>query len=130
MATRINHCGKTEFILNVQSKKVYQKISPLFPKTEAKFYELANSQKTNEELAMDLTLNSLQLPRSAGWLQKNGCCSDNIVPRESTTPQAVQGDFARIFFGKGTIIVPVPLLLTIPDKETLNVYTIKDNGLE
>lgn len=130
MATRINHCGKTEFILDVQSKKMYQKRAPLFPKTAAKFSELANSQKTDVDLAMDLALNSLQLPRSAEWLENNGCCLDNIVPRESTISQAGQGAFARRFLGKGTMIVPVPLLLTIPDKETLNLYTIEDNGLE
>ena len=91
---------------------------------------MTDTNKAEHELAIDLARNSLHLPRSTEWLENNGIRLDNTVPRESTMPQAGQGAFAKRFLANGTIVVPVPLLLVIPDKESLDIYTLGEGNVK
>lgn len=63
--------------------------------------------------------------RTVEWVEENGRCLDNIVPGESTLPQAGRGAFAARHIPSGAVVAPVPTLVQIPDKTTLSVYRHK-----
>lgn len=48
--------------------------------------------------------------RSVDWIQRNGLCLDNIVPKRSINKRAGQGAFAQRFIAKGNVVTPAPLL--------------------
>lgn len=67
--------------------------------------------------------------RSIEWLQKNGKCVDNILPRPSTIPGIGEGAFAKRRLPKGSIITGSPVMV-IPKDQFMNMYTfhLDDNN--
>lgn len=68
------------------------------------------------------------LDRPLTWLEENGRCLDNVVPGRSTIHQAGQGAFATRFLSKGEVVVPIPLLVQVTDRETLNMYKLETDS--
>lgn len=62
------------------------------------------------------------LNRDVDWIRKHGRCLDNVYPGRSTLPQAGQGGFVARRLKKGQVIVPLPTMVQVTDRETLNVY--------
>ena len=62
--------------------------------------------------------------RSAEYLEEQGKCMDNIVPKQSTIPHAGRGAFATRFIPKGGLVSPAPLV-HIADKSKVNMYAEK-----
>ena len=78
----------------------------LIPDTSSELLDLASASKSNHYLARS------KLPqRSEEWIKTNGRCIDNIAPKRSTLPQAGMGGFAKRRLEKGSVILPVPVLL-------------------
>jgi hypothetical protein len=59
--------------------------------------------------------------RSIDYLKEHGKCIDNIVPGNSTIPDAGRGAFATRFIPKGSLVAPAPVI-HFADKSTLNIY--------
>ena len=59
--------------------------------------------------------------RSIEYLEENGKCVDNIVPKLSTIPHAGRGAFTTRFIPKGGLIAPAPIV-HIADKSKANMY--------
>ena len=65
--------------------------------------------------------------RSKEWLRENGKCLDNIIPGNSTIPQAGRGAFAARFIPEGGLVGHAPLLHA-PDKSMFNMYAEMADG--
>jgi len=61
--------------------------------------------------------------RDVSWIENNGMCLDNLIPKKSTLSQAGQGAFTQRSISKGSLVVPVPLL-AITDRKGLNMYPL------
>ncbi len=59
--------------------------------------------------------------RSIEYLEEQGKCVDNIVPKQSTIPHAGRGAFATRFIPKGGLVAPAPLV-HMADKSKVNMY--------
>lgn len=59
--------------------------------------------------------------RTIDELKQKGKCVDNIVPKQSTIPDAGRGAFATRFIPKGGLVAPAPVV-HIADKATANMY--------
>jgi len=68
--------------------------------------------------------------RSQEWLEQNGQCLDNIVPRSSTLPQAGRGAFAMRPLSEGDVIAPAPMIHF--RRSDLHMYSHEsiDKGIE
>lgn len=62
--------------------------------------------------------------RSIEYLEEQGKCVDNIVPKQSTIPHAGRGAFATRFIPKGGLVAPAPLV-HMADKSKANMYAEK-----
>lgn len=58
---------------------------------------------------------------STDWIEENGICMDNIVPGQSTMPEAGRGAFASRLIQEGSVIAPAPVI-HVTDKTILNMY--------
>ena len=65
---------------------------------------------------------TLQRDRDIDWIEENGRCLDNVYPKRSSLPQAGQGGFASRPLEKGEVVIPVPTLVQVTNREMLNVY--------
>uniref|UniRef100_A0A7S4MUH8 SET domain-containing protein n=1 Tax=Odontella aurita TaxID=265563 RepID=A0A7S4MUH8_9STRA len=93
-----------------------------FEKEEDYFDEAHERRDKVHQYAMAMARRTITLKRTVEWIETNGRCLDNIVPGISTIPQAGQGAFANRAMKEGDIVVPVPTMLVITDKSTLDVY--------
>jgi hypothetical protein len=62
--------------------------------------------------------------RNLEYLREEGRCLDNIVPGQSSIPDAGRGAFARRLLPEGAIVAPVPVL-PITKREALDMTRIK-----
>ena len=90
----------------------------------------SSSELVDFDLNSNHYLARSKLPRrSEEWIKTNGRCIDNIAPKRSTLPQAGMGGFAKRLLEKGSVILPVPVLL-IDDSDILNMdYDQPDKNL-
>ena len=105
-------------------REISDRAASLVPQEARDFNEMMSQVKRptyHDEYAMSLARRTV-FNRSVEWIQTNGRCLDNIYPKESTLPQAGQGAFAARYLPRGSIVVPVPLLVQIPDKSVLTIY--------
>jgi len=64
--------------------------------------------------------------RNVTWIEENGMCLDNLIPKKSTLAQAGYGAFSQRHIPKGDMIVPAPLLM-LTDRSALNMYNLTRN---
>jgi hypothetical protein len=111
-------------IVGVVSKRV----SSLIPKTKEglemflKVPKRHGMKKIEEIMALGTTD-----VRSITWIEENGICLDNIIPKRSTLKQAGKGAFAQRFIPQGSIVVPIPLL-PILNKDSLDMFDLSGDG--
>jgi len=99
--------------------------------------EKINTQKRRVRSALPINVTSLKnlvrngsalfslLPdviRTPEWLEENGQCMDNIMPKPSKLPYAGVGAFATRYILKNSLVAPVPL--AIINKKYLNMYEL------
>ena len=84
-------------------------------------YDDHPGSETKMQLALELGRRTL-LPRTVDWIRQHGRCLDHIYPAPSTLPQAGQGAFARRPLRKGEVVAPVPTMVQVTDRRTLNMY--------
>jgi hypothetical protein len=102
-----------EKVLNdIFQKANSTRLKSILPKTYGDFQRVARSARSfdQQDLATAVAEEISVLPRSVSWIRENGMCLDNIIPANSTIPQAGRGAFAQRALRKGQMIVPVPLL--------------------
>jgi hypothetical protein len=106
----------------MQLRKNYGKRAlSLLPLNITDFIELTKQADTVDDYAYKIARRTV-FNRSIDWIEQHGQCLDNIRPGISSISQAGQGAFATRFIPKGNVVAPVPTLLQIADKNTLNVY--------
>jgi len=80
------------------------------------------------QLAMQIGRLTILPGHDVDWIKANGRCLDNIYPSISTLRQAGQGAFASRPIAAGESIVPIPTMIQVTDRETLNIYRWGDNS--
>lgn len=80
------------------------------------------------QLAMQVGRLTILPGHDVDWIKENGRCLDNIYPSISTLRQAGQGAFASRPIKAGASIVPIPTMIQVTDRETLNIYKWGDNA--
>ncbi|KAG7345925.1 SET methyltransferase domain containing protein [Nitzschia inconspicua] len=65
---------------------------------------------------------------TVSWIEENGLCLENIVPRKSTIRQAGMGAFAQWSIKKGEVIVPVPTLVQVVNADAFDIFEMEDDG--
>lgn len=101
----------------------------LLPQTQEEFDELmAQVKSTGPSLEKQVAERSLH-KRTPEWIQENGICMMNLLPKKSTIHSAGRGAFAQFAFKKGDLISPMPLLQLIdkdfPQNEVLVNYCFR-----
>ncbi|KAL3908147.1 MAG: hypothetical protein SGILL_008595, partial [Bacillariaceae sp.] len=117
---------------NANAKLVYEAL----PKTQQEFDNLAmvaNQHAFDKKAADKALLRELALgvteQRTTEWIEQNGICLENLVPKKSTLPDAGRGGFAQYPIQKDEIIVPMPTL-HMTNKDIMKLYDQEDNVLE
>ena len=123
-ASQVDIVGMVNEIVGFMS----QRVSSLIPKTRKDLDIFLNVPKRQglkkiEEMMAFGTTDA----RNNTWIEENGICLDNIIPKRSTLKQAGKGAFAQRFIQQGTIVVPVPLL-PILNKDALDMFDLSDDG--
>jgi len=82
-------------------------------------------EKVEEVLDIGTARNSVpESIRSIRWLEENGRCIDNIMPKQSTIQQAGKGAFATRHILKGEVVSPAPLVHL--RREHMEIYDSRD----
>jgi hypothetical protein len=123
-------------LLQQQELTESPRVRSLIPSTVedlSSLLQLANkathSKNTASAIAREMALQTtIQEQTKVSWIEENGLCLENIVPRKSTIRQAGMGAFAQWPIKEGEVIVPVPTLLQVTHSETLNVYESEQVG--
>ena len=74
------------------------------------------------QLAMQIGRLTILPGHDVDWIKENGRCLDNIYPSISTLRQAGQGAFASRPIKAGDSIVPIPTMIQVTNRDTLNIY--------
>ena len=102
----------------------------LLPQTKDEYDQIIERSKAprGPSVRMQIAQRSLH-ERTPEWIQENGICMMNLVPKKSTIPSAGRGAFAQYAFKKGDLITTMPLLQLIdqdfPQKEVLVNYCFR-----
>lgn len=118
-------------ILKNATSILNKRIGSILPSSKSELRQILPQKLASEEegtvemLERRLAYHTTNV-RDVHWIETNGMCLDNLIPKTSTLPLAGQGAFAQRFISKGGLIVPVPLL-AITDRKGLNMYKLKRN---
>ena len=99
----------------------------LIPKTNTELKKVLSSitnPLSTDDMAMAIAKQLSVTRRPVSWIQKNGICLDNIVPRLSKNPRAGKGAIANRFLQKGDVVTPVTLL-QITNLDALRIPAFK-----
>ena len=105
-----------------------QRIASLIPKTKEgiePFLEIKRNKNQQQKIETMMAFATTEV-RNITWIQENGLCLDNIIPKRSTLKQAGNGAFAQRFIPKGSVVVPVPLL-PIMDRNAMDMIEIGED---
>ncbi|GFH46679.1 hypothetical protein CTEN210_03153 [Chaetoceros tenuissimus] len=102
-------------------------VKSLLPKSNRELeqvYTSAGGSMDIQDLSLAVAKEISVDKKSPEWIQENGICLDNLVPRQSTNTMAGKGAFAQRSMKAGDVIVPVPLL-QITDRDALKMPPFK-----
>ena len=118
-STRHNKLTKRLIDLAAPSVEALQDLKESSLKFEATNPNYSRQFRLERAIGIQSTL---QRDRDIDWIKENGRCLDNVYPKQSSIPQAGQGGFASRPLKKGTVIIPVPTLVQVMNREHLNMY--------
>lgn len=116
----LQYDGRTGTLITTQKNPLVQN---LLPPTKEDYVQLRKQVNTRQDIFNILVKSTLNA-RTPEWIQQNGMCLENLIPRPSRLPHAGQGAVAQFPIRKGERIAPAPAL-HIMDK---NMLTIRDEN--
>lgn len=101
----------------------------LLPSNMKEFQRFLDIRKCHPTFSIEQSMGMMKLrDTTPEWLQENGRCLDAIIPGPSTIKQAGQGAIARLFMPKGSVVVPVPLLVNAVNSSSMNMVKLKSDS--
>ena len=102
-----------------------QKKSP--PTDTFLYYDYPSGGEDVMQMAMQIGRLTILPGHDIAWIKANGRCLDTIYPSKSSIQQAGYGAFASRPIRSGEPIVPIPTMVQVTYRETLDVYFNKSD---